>query len=176
MSKKFLFFLIVCLILLISIAFCYGRYIEFSTQWPLYEALRTTASIIFAVVGAWLAIIYPDRLRFAFRTESKNTDNSAMNMGKLLSPAIHSTFILCIVLIVGVAAPIFKQFNFFLMHKEIFRGLSYALLVGLTFWQLITIILTLVPADTIKTQSDKEIQNKTYRDGLIRNMQTEKDV
>lgn len=41
----------------------FGKNVPFSSQWPLYEALRTTASIIFAVVGAWFAIIYPERLK-----------------------------------------------------------------------------------------------------------------
>lgn len=176
MNRKLSWLLTVFAVLLISFAsYYYGRFIEFAVQWPLYEALRTTASIIFAVIGAWLAIIYPERLRFAFGQSLKNNDNKPMNMGKLLSPAIHSTFILSIVLIVGIVAPILKQIDFLLNHKELFRGLSYVLLVSLTLWQLITIILTLVPADLIKRHSDKETRNKVYRDGLIRNMQTYKE-
>lgn len=43
-----------------------GENVSFAQQWPLFEALRNTASIIFAAVGAWLAIIYPERLKMSF--------------------------------------------------------------------------------------------------------------
>ena len=36
---------------MVVVALWYGRKIPFVEQWPLYEALRTTAAIIFAVVG-----------------------------------------------------------------------------------------------------------------------------
>lgn len=175
MSKTFTIFLAVFSMIFVSAAFYYGRNVEFSAQWPLYEALRATASIIFAVVGAWLAIIYPDRLRFAFGQAVKASDNKIINIGKLLSPAIHSTFILSIILIVGVLAPILKQINFLIAHKELFRGLSYGLLAILTLWQLVTIILTLVPADMVKRESDKEAQSAAYIYGLTKNMQVNED-
>lgn len=51
----------------VGTGYYFGKNVPFHEQWPLYEALRTTASIIFAVVGAWLAIIYPERLKFSLR-------------------------------------------------------------------------------------------------------------
>ena len=40
----------------VTAAYFVGDKITFSEQWGLYETLRTTASIIFAVVGAWFAM------------------------------------------------------------------------------------------------------------------------
>ncbi|EAA5455488.1 hypothetical protein A7G53_00820 [Salmonella enterica] len=147
---------IVFLIGLIGVGFWYGRYVPFAQQSPLFEALRTTASIIFAVVGAWMAIIYPERLRFTFKPDSSKTTSMPVNMGKLLHPAVNSTFILCIVLLVGVLAPLVKQIAFLLPYKEWLRGASFGLLMALTFWQIWTVILTLVPADMIKAKVDHE--------------------
>ncbi|WP_316154691.1 hypothetical protein [Cupriavidus sp. BIC8F] len=78
---------------LFSIAVCvggyvYGRNIPFAQQWPLFEALRNTASIIFAVVGAWLAIIYPERLKLTFR-EDASKKSAGPNMGMLLTPGVR---------------------------------------------------------------------------------------
>lgn len=148
-----------------------GRHVSFSEQWPLYEALRTTASIIFAVVGAWLAIIYPERLKYAFRNPPNNTPKQQTNMGRLLSPAIHSTAILCVVLIVGVVAPLMVQTTYLIRWHTELRGASYVLLVLLTLWQLGTIILTLIPADQIKTNSDKDDLHRRTEDGYFRNTQ-----
>lgn len=100
----------------------FGRNIPFSDQWPLFEALRTTAAIIFAVVGAWLAIIYPERLRSTFRPTENTSHSTKVDMGHFLSPAINSTVILAVVLLVGVVAPILKQIDFFITHTATFRG------------------------------------------------------
>lgn len=60
---------------LLVLALIYGRNIRFSEQWPLFEALRNTAAIIFAVIGAWAAIIYPERLKIAFEENGKVEKN-----------------------------------------------------------------------------------------------------
>lgn len=142
-------------------AFWFGQSVPFAEQWPLFEALRTTASIIFAVVGAWLAIIYPERLKLTFRADSTpGTTESTVKMGQLLHPAMHSTAILCVVLLVGITAPILKQVPYLLENREVFRGFAYLLAMALTFWQIWTVVLTLVPADVIKTAADRERQHR----------------
>ena len=88
---------------------CFGGDIKFEQQWVLYEALRTTASIVFAVAGAWIAIIYPERLKAPFKGEKTQIDSSLKHYRSLFSPIVNSIFILCAVLIVGILAPIFKQ-------------------------------------------------------------------
>jgi len=57
---------------------------------------------------------------------------------------------------VGVLAPLIKQVSFLLPHKELLRGVSFSLLIALTTWQIWTVILTLVPADMIKSKVDHE--------------------
>ncbi|EPY5280649.1 hypothetical protein AB8Q80_17095 [Klebsiella pneumoniae] len=131
-----------------------GRNVAFALQWPLFEALRTTASIIFAVVGAWFAIIYPERLKKSFRGGA--SENSGPGIHRLFTPIVHSTAILATVLIVGVIVPLLKQFEWILSHKEIFRGISYGLLVFLTLWQLITVLFSLIGPDMIKRHVSKQ--------------------
>ncbi|HGW5507888.1 TPA: hypothetical protein ACNH1V_001943 [Citrobacter koseri] len=131
-----------------------GRNVAFALQWPLFEALRTTASIIFAVVGAWFAIIYPERLKKSFRGGA--TDNNGPGIHRLFTPIVHSTAILATVLIVGVVAPLLKQFDWILSHKDIFRGISYGLLVFLTLWQLATVLFSLIGPDMIKRHVSRQ--------------------
>lgn len=142
--------------LLIMLGAWFGRIVPFSEQWPMFEALRTTAAIIFAVIGAWVAIIYPERLKLAHQAgsaaESKPQGNGS---SQLFTPVIHSTFILCIILIIGALSPILKKHGI-PGDIQIWRGLSYGLLVGLTIWQLWTVLLTLWPADKIKSFMDRE--------------------
>lgn len=139
--------------------FYYGRYIPFVQQWPLFEALRNTAAIIFAVVGAWLAIIYPERLKLSFG-KSANITNGSENVGLLLTPAVHSTIILVCLLLIGICAPILKQIPGILNYVEIFRGLSFLTLTILTLWQVVIVIMTVLPADMVKSNFDKEQSTK----------------
>lgn len=136
-----------------------GRHIPFSQQWPLFEALRTTASIIFAVVGAWFAIIYPERLKKSFRGGKEDPNGSGIH--RLFTPIVHSTAILAMVLIIGVVAPLVKQFDWIILHKIIFRGISYGVLVFLTLWQLLTVIFSLIGPDMVKRYTSR--QNATRR-------------
>lgn len=130
-----------------------GRLIPFSTQWPLYEALRTTASIIFAVIGAWMAIIYPERLKISFHNQSSQNEDGVK---KLFTPIVHSTSILIVILIIGIAIPIIKTCTAIIPYTAFLRGASYAVLTILTLWQAWTIFLTFIPIDIIKSSVDND--------------------
>lgn len=124
----------------------------------MFEALRTTASIIFAVIGAWLAIIYPDRLKLSFKSQPDMVTGSRTGVGKLFTPVVHSTSILCVILVIGVLAPILKRVDVLALGITLdwVRGGSYGVLIALTLWQLWTVLLTLIPADTVKSFVDHE--------------------
>lgn len=158
---RYLFFggsAVVC-VALIGGAWMYGDEIPFAQQWPLYEALRNTAAIIFAVVGAWLAIIYPERLKLSFG-KSAEDNSSSKNFRILLAPAVHSTIILVVLLAVGVAAPILKRVPYALEHIEMFRGLSALLLVSLTLWQIAIVVIAIVPIEYLLNQATDDDARK----------------
>ncbi len=133
----------------------FGRVVPFSEQWPMFEALRTTAAIIFAVIGAWLAIIYPDRLRLSYGSGSRTEKARPSGMGQLFTPVVNSTAILCIILLIGATAPIIRRYPLPL-DPSVCRGISYGVLVAMTLWQLWTVVLTLIPASEIKGNVDAE--------------------
>jgi hypothetical protein len=156
---RIIFFAIVLIFIVggCGIGFYLGKNVPFAQQWPLYEALRNTASIIFAVVGAWLAIIYPERLKISFGRDRSNTISpNGAGMGLLLTPAVHSTILLVVLLLIGIAAPLLKQLPQATTHVEVFRGLSFAVLVALTCWQACIVIMTLFPAEIVLSASQRE--------------------
>lgn len=142
----------------------FGRKVPFSEQWPMYEGLRTTAAIIFGVIGAWLAIIYPERLKLSFKKGAQAAPSES-GVGQLFSPVVNSTIVLGAILVIGVIAPVVKQYSLPL-NVEVCRGLSYGVLVALTLFQLWTVLLTLVPADTIKSFVDYEDEAQRVLEGL----------
>ena len=154
-------------ICLIGLATWRGRTVPFHLQWPLYEALRSTAAIIFAVIGAWLAIAYPERLRLSLgrKTEDASSEPSDETSGvvTLLAPIVHSTAILAAVLTVGILAPLAREAALVKANIECFRGISYGFVTTLTLWQLWTVVLTLIPASEVRTEMIRErsLQNTT---------------
>lgn len=162
----------IIIVIIIMISAYFGQNVPFANQWPLYEALRTTASIIFAVVGAWFAIIYPERLKKSFRGGGSTSDKNGSGITRLFTPIVHSTVILASILVIGVAAPIIKQFGFVIHYKDFFRGFSYGLLVFLTLWQLLTVLYSLIGPDMVKRHnSDQERAKQAVNSILPTNSQ-----
>lgn len=145
-------FLVLVWIAVLSGAVVQGGSVSFAQQWPLYEALRNTAAIIFAVVGAWLAIVYPERLRMSQGRSGTAEPKNAEKITKLLEPIVNSTVILAVVLIVGLIAPLIKGVPFVRAHVEVFRTISFVILASLTLLQICTVVLTLIPASDVRQQ------------------------
>ena len=129
----------------------------------MFEALRTTAAIIFAVIGAWMAIIYPERLKLSLRDPTQADKGSTTGLGKLFTPVANSTAILCIILVLGATAPVLRRYSL-PCDVSVLRGGSYALLVILTLWQIWTVVLSLVPASIVKSYVDREDDSKRVQD------------
>ncbi|CRX53713.1 hypothetical protein ACQ8YR_001792 [Yersinia enterocolitica] len=162
---KFIGGIIITLVIIFSAYL--GKNVPFANQWPLYEALRTTASIIFAVVGAWFAIIYPERLKKSFLGGGSSSDSNGSGITRLFTPIVHSTAILATVLVIGVVAPLVKQFGIVSEHKEFFRGLSYAVLVFLTLWQLLTVLFSLIGPDMVKRHNSEQERSKQAIEAIM---------
>lgn len=157
---KFLRIVVFALLSALSIALCIlgfvlGKNVTVSEQWPLYDALRTTSAIIFAVVGAWLAIIYPERLRIAVRNQGSTSDKSP-RLKLILTPAVSSAAILIIVLLIGVLHPLLRQVPELLSYKVMIRGASFAFLVALTLWQVATVVIAILPVDILIAKDAEE--------------------
>lgn len=161
-------YVLLSLVIILGVAICaagyyLGQNIPFAQQWPLYEALRNTAAIIFAVVGAWLAIIYPERLKISFGRRPAAAAAGNDNVGLLLTPAVHSTIILVCLLMIGILAPLVKQIPGILEYVNLMRGVSFSILALLTQWQAAIVVVTILPADLIKSNFDREQSERDLR-------------
>jgi Na+/H+-dicarboxylate symporter len=167
----------VCLTTLLALVlFYFGQNIPFEKQWPLYDALRNTASIVFGVMGAWIALIYPEALsELLGRTLKSETTNKAKEIHKLLLPLIYSTLILIAVLLIGILAPIVQQVSLFIVYSRMIRGISYAFLGMLTVLQLWAVLLTLLPAHVVKQNIDSLQRKQETRQRLLSRTQNHSD-
>lgn len=123
-----------------------GGSIPFSQQWPLFEALRNTSAIVFAVVGAWLAIIYPEQLKVSIKGSEREEGKDRANLTLLLTPVVMSSFLLVLLLVVGVAAPLMKTVEWALANRELMRMLSFLALVICTMLQVFIVVIAIAPS------------------------------
>lgn len=142
---KLLCLLLISLLVAI-VSFSKGQEVSFETQWRSYEALRNTSGIVFAVMGAWIAIIYPESLRKIISPDSEGGEE-ILNM---LQAMLISAIILAFVLLLGVAVPLLSQYSFLAAQERAFRGLSYLTLSLMTLAQLWTLLLTILPNYIVK--------------------------
>ncbi len=132
-----------------------GRNIAFNEQIPIYDGLRNTSAIIFAVMGAWIALLYPGKLSQAFGQKPyKEKAGDIDQINRLFRPMIYSTVILMVVIGVSFVVPLAKQIDYLHPYKEVFRSVSFGVIAFLTLLQFWSIMLTLVPGDTIKDDLD----------------------
>ena len=117
-------------------------------------------------LGAWVAIAFPERLRLLSGQKSNGSGAGNRRFLDLFAPVIHSTAILCIVLLVGLAAPVIKGLVTDVMVIEFLRRSSFGLLAVLTLWQVWTVVLTLIPADELKSAMDRDLATHRSRQAL----------
>jgi len=128
----------------------FGANIALGDQWPYFEALRTTTSIVFGVMGALLAVVFPEVLKQGLR--GTNAPSGESNLRRVLLPCANSA-ILLIVLI--VLAPAFAWIKAATPEKGAgdTQQILFCLFCVLTYWQIIILQMVLLPMDILMSNT-----------------------
>lgn len=122
-------------------AFFVGQNLPADMQLDLYSALRDTSAIVFGVMGAWIAIIYPESLSKIYRSsQRKEAENEVKSVGRLIKPMIVAAIIVASALIAQFSAPILQSIDSLSPFYPKIRGLSFSLLILLFGFQLVTLL------------------------------------
>jgi hypothetical protein len=148
-------------ILLAGICFWPGQLMPFSVQMSLFESLRTTAGIIFGVVGAWIAVMYPHALSKIFKLKAADSEEEVKKVSRLFEPMVYSTVILMVVLLAGPLGHVAKQLAFLVPYTTILRGLSFGAIIYLTLIQMWSLLLILSPPDMVNAELRQIIEHKS---------------
>jgi hypothetical protein len=145
---------------LVPVIFVFGRNVPYESQASIYEGLRNTSGIVFGVMGAWMAIVYPVALGKLF----KDSHSASTQVQAIMSTMVTSVVILSITLLIEFTVPLLRQFRFSSGVISNFRGVSYALIFVLTAYQLKSLFLTLLPNYIVKddlknAEAQEEMEN-----------------
>lgn len=165
-----IWFRILLLVAIAGVGFHFGAPIPVHDQWPLFEALRTTTSIVFGVIAALLALVYPDTVKNALRGGAPASSADG-GLSRLLSACGHSAMLL---LLLVVIAPLLawlatiKETASPDLAFEIRRG-SFAIFCVLSYWQVRILLMVLLPFDALYSKVSQDLQRERLRRDLHRN-------
>ena len=148
----------------------YGGSISLEDQWPYFEALRTTTSIVFGVMGALLAIIYPEVLKTGFRGAS-TTPSGNGDLNRILAPCAHSALLL--IMLVSFA-PLFAWIKSLelppkTIETETLQQWGYATFCVLSYWQISILLMVLRPLDALHLSTNESLTLERLRRGIHSN-------
>ncbi|MGH7514767.1 MAG: hypothetical protein ACREOQ_17820 [Gemmatimonadales bacterium] len=113
----------------------FGKRVSVGDQWPIFDGLRTTAGIVFTVVGIWLALIYPEVLQ-ALASWRQGFRKQAPRIARLSEPLVESAVVVAVVSLIALFHPLLSRLPVRPEQVPPIRGASFAVLVALTILQL----------------------------------------
>ncbi|WP_322009204.1 hypothetical protein [Paraburkholderia sp. J12] len=157
-SIKIIFLLIVAISAVLG--WQLGEGIPFEQQSHLLEGLRDSSAVVMAVLGIWLAVIFPEVLPKLFSGSAIQFDAGQLSRFRsVIYPLSLAALIVALEVIVPWAALVAKQIPFFVAHKGICRIAAFSLLSALCLLQMFAILWMLIPVAVVdmfaKSSSDK---------------------
>ena len=124
-------------ILVIVIACLVGDRVKASDQSEIYKQLLSIASVIFAVMGAWLSLLKVELESGIENSENDDEGNQYVDRAKkLVNPMTASAVIIFISIIYFLALYMLKSLPDIMSYKNELRRLSFMLISSLCIWQL----------------------------------------
>ena len=134
------------IILIFSVFFMWSTYPEnselnYCNYKEVLNALLSISAIIFAIIGAWIAIIYPKAIGVTFNSnvsvENINDSEKDTNyLSELVEIVLVSAVVLMFVLSIQFLFPIMRASNYFGINVKYVKIVSFFSVSSLTFIQL----------------------------------------
>ncbi|MDN3526031.1 hypothetical protein QWY79_12225 [Halomonas sabkhae] len=109
--------------------------------------LLNVSAIVFAIIGAWIAIIYPRALQAPIvgkRVEDAEavveSTRDANYLSELFQIVLQSAFVIIFAVAAQVALPLFKAYSYFDVEMPLVKALAVSFMVFLAFVQLNAIL------------------------------------
>ena len=148
-----------------------GQAIPVSEQLPLFDALRETASIVFTVMGIWIAILVPGALNHIFKgTTAEGADG--VRLQKLKRPLFYSIIVIAAALVISIANPVLCKVSLSTGAKIWVRGALFAFICILAYLQIISLMYTVLAQEMISLFSHLQEKGRKVLGQYRRDNQT----
>ncbi len=109
--------------------------------------LLNVSSIVFAIIGAWIAIIYPSAIKSAIvsnrEDSSKLIQQSAKDanyLSDLFDIVMQSAIVIMIAIFIQVVMPLIKSFDYFSLSMDLVKFFAITFMLFATFVQMNAIV------------------------------------
>ena len=130
------------------IGYHFGAAIALGDLWPYIEGLRTTTAIVFGIMGALLAVVFPDVLKHGL---SGGLTSGETNLRRVLIPCASAAILLITLILLGPVFAWLKGYSATLNKDgiEVMQRCLFAIFCVLSYWQVIILQAVLFPMDTL---------------------------
>lgn len=164
------FLCIIFFVLSITLGFYYGEDIKKDSFIAISSYTTNVAAILFGVIGAWIAIIYPTTLKKLLDENETNPDEEFSKLRDLYTPVYISSYVLITQLACHFTSAIIESNINDPNAIDILKRLYFAYLCSTSTLLIIATILCLLPfynADSYarKILRNRKTKSKTNRSG-----------
>lgn len=122
----------------------YTEKIHYKDYKDALSALINISSIIFAIIGAWIAIIYPKSIARTFNPSDpieklKENEEDADYLSMLIRIVLISAFVLMSVLLMQILFPILRSVDYLSIDKDVVKLCAFFSIVLLTSLQVLAV-------------------------------------
>jgi len=152
------FSLILAILLRENIYFISIKDLSFNVQ-----TLLSVSSIVFAVIGAWIALIYPSAIKniVSNNNDIENNENEANRLASLIKVAITSSAILVIVIILSLMEPIIP------LDNKYINAILFFILTNCSLMQVYSVMKVVLMnyhlLSNLRNKSIKDFKDNVYR-------------
>lgn len=145
----------------------FGRRVILADQLRLLDSIRGVAAIIFGVVGAWIALIYPRALEEVLSRKVEASAHSDQ-IGRLVAVVVISIGVLALSLLLEVGFALRAWVDFDVVFKDDARGIGFGIVVLLMLLEIWALVLLLTPIDFLRAEVRTLASRKNYIKSLTR--------
>jgi len=146
--------ILIVVIISLSIGF-FIKPVDYIKQKELYDLLIQISSIVLAIGGAWLAVVFPDSFKNILNYKN-DYKNDFVIVKALVNITISSLIVLMTVTFIKLSAMIMMNIPLFLEYKDFLKQISLSILSGLYFYEFYILLLVIFPIREIFKKADKE--------------------
>lgn len=158
-EKRFYGLVFFIIITSLFVGYLFGQNISYSDQSKLLDTLRDTSAVLMAVLGVWLAVVCPEILSNLFTDKKFIVDPKFLQRFKTITiPLFIYSIIICFEIFIPWIAIILKQIDFFVLHFEVMRQISFSIISLLCLIQVLSILLVLAPLEIVSITGKRNIK------------------
>lgn len=133
-------------------AFPLGFKIPMESQLAVYESLVTVSSFVFGVMGAWLALVYPETLKRVVDPSAKGKGDMLKTLKRLLIPMGISLGVIAVSMAVRLLTLVAKYSFELHSYSEMLRGASFSVATLSSCLVLIALLYAIAPGLSIEDE------------------------